>query len=85
MFLNYKNSRDALIMLLRLGGKITQASNHLSLMLNGLKYYSLEVTINRDHYLIQAFEQEASDLFDAVKAIIDEKKTGIKKIKKIFS
>jgi ribosome-associated translation inhibitor RaiA len=72
-------------MLLRLGGKITQASNHLSLMLNGLKYYSLEVTINRDHYLIQAFEQEASDLFDAVKAIIDEKKTGIKKIKKIFS
>lgn len=84
MFLNYKNSLDALIMLLSLGGKITQASNHLSLMLNGLKYYSLEVTINGDHYLIQAFEQEASDLFDAVKAIIDEKKTVIKKIGKIF-
>lgn len=82
--MNYKNSLDALIMLLSLGGKITQASNHLSLMLNGLKYYSLEVTINGDHYLIQAFEQEASDLFDAVKAIIDEKKTVIKKIEKIF-
>ena len=53
-------------------------------MLNGLKYYSLEVTINGDHYLIQAFEQEASDLFDAVMAIIDEKKTAIKKIEKIF-
>jgi ribosome-associated translation inhibitor RaiA len=67
-----------------LGGKITQASNHLSLMLNGLKYYSLEVTINGDHYLIQAFEQEASDLFNAVMVIIDEKKTAITKIEKIF-
>jgi len=84
MFLSYNNSLDALITLLSLGGKITQASNHLSLMLNGLNYYSLEVTINGDHYLIQAFEQEASDLFDAVMAIIDEKKTAITKIEKIF-
>ena len=84
MFLSYKNSLDALITLLSLGGKITQTSNHLSLMLNGLKYYSLEVTINGDHYLIQAFEQEASDLFDAVMTIIDEKKTAITKIEKIF-
>lgn len=53
-------------------------------MLNSLKYYSLEVTINGDHYLIQAFEQEASDLFDAVMAIIDEKKTAITKIEKNF-
>ncbi|RPJ29398.1 MAG: hypothetical protein EHM25_08945 [Nitrosopumilales archaeon] len=82
--MSYKNSLDALITLLSLGGKITQASNHLSLMLNGLKYYSLEVTINGDHYLIQAFEQEASDLFDVVMAIIDEKKTAITKIEKIF-
>ncbi|MDW0127667.1 MAG: hypothetical protein QOK69_06520 [Nitrososphaeraceae archaeon] len=82
--MSYKNSLDALITLLSLGGKITQASNHLSLMLNGLKYYSLEVTINGDHYLIQAFEQEASDLLDAVMAIIDEKKTAITKIEKIF-
>jgi hypothetical protein len=53
-------------------------------MLNGLKYYSLEVTINGDHYLIQAFEQEASDLLNAVMVIIDEKKTAITKIEKIF-
>ena len=53
-------------------------------MLNGLKYYSLEVTMNGDHYLIQAFEQEASDLFDAAMAIIEEKKTEITKIEKIF-
>lgn len=84
MFLSYKNSLDALITLLSLGGKITLASNHLSLMLNGLKYYSLEVTINEDHYLIQAFEQEASDLFDTVMAIIEEKKTEITKIEKIL-
>ena len=84
MFLGYKNSLDALITLLSLGGKITQASNHLSIMLNGLKYYSLEVNIDEDHYLIQAFEQEASDLFDAVITIIDEKKTVITKIEKIL-
>jgi hypothetical protein len=53
-------------------------------MLNGLKYYCLEVSINGDHYLIQAFEQEACDLFDAVMAIIEEKKTPITKIEKIF-
>ena len=53
-------------------------------MLNGLKYYSLEVTINGDHYLIQAFEQEASDLFDAVMAIIEEKKNAIIKIEENF-
>lgn len=53
-------------------------------MLNGLKYYSLEVTINGDHYIIQAFEQEASDLFDTVMAIIEEKKTEITKIEKIL-
>ena len=66
-----------------MGGKITQAPRHLSLMLNGLRYYSIEVTINGDHFLIQAFEQEASELFQAVMTIIDEKKTDLKKIKVI--
>jgi hypothetical protein len=79
--LNYKNSLDALLTILNLGGKITQAPSHLSLMLNGLRYYSIEVTINGDHFLIQAFEQEASELFQAVMTIIDEKKTDLKKIK----
>jgi len=79
--LNYKNSLDALLTILNLGGKITQAPCHVSLMLNGLRYYSIEVTINGDHFLIQAFEQEASELFQAVMTIIDEKKTDLKKIK----
>ena len=83
MILNYKNSLDALMTTLSLGGKITQASNHLSRMLNGLKYYSLEVTINGDCYLIQAFEQEASDLFNMAMTIVNEKKTVMKKIEKI--
>ena len=84
MILNYKNSIEALTMLLGLGGKITKASNHLSLMLNGIKYYSLEVSMNGDRYLIQAFEQEAWELFDAVRTILGEKKTVIMKIEKFF-
>jgi hypothetical protein len=82
MILNYKNSLDALMTILNMGGRITQASKHLSHMLNGLKYYSLEVNINGDHYFIQAFEQEATDLFNAVMSILDEKKTVAKRIKK---
>ena len=82
MILNYKSSLDALMTILNLGGKITKASNHLSRMLNGLKYYSLEVTINEDHYVIQAFEQEATDLFNMAMTILNEKKTVMKKIEK---
>lgn len=78
--LNYKNSLDALLTILNLGGKITQAPYHISLMLNGLRYYSIEVTINEDHFLIQAFEQEASDLFQQVMTILDGKKTDVKKL-----
>lgn len=84
MILNYKNSIEALSMILGLGGKITKASNQLSLMLNGIKYYSLEVSMNGDRYLIQAFEQEAWELFDAVRTILGEKKTVIMKIEKFF-
>ena len=82
--MNYKDSIDALTMILGLGGKITKASNHLSIMLNGIKYYSLEVSMNGDRYLIQAFEQEACELFDIVRAILGEKKTVILKIEKLF-
>ena len=82
--LNYTNSLDALLTILNLGGKITQAPRHLSLMLNGLRYYSIEVTISGDHFLIQAFEQEASELFQAVMTIIDEKKTDLNKINIVF-
>ena len=75
--LNYTNSLDALFTILKLGGKIAHAPSHLSLMLNGLRYYSIEVTINGDHFLIQAFEQEASDLYQAVMTILDEKKIEV--------
>ena len=82
--MNYKNSLDALFTILKLGGKITHAPCHLSLMLNGLRYYSIEVTVNGHHFLIQAFEQEASDLFQQVMTILDGKKTDVKKIEVIF-
>ncbi|CAN5476817.1 hypothetical protein BH18THE1_BH18THE1_06500 [soil metagenome] len=82
--MNYKNSIEALSMILGLGGKITKASNHLSIMLNGIKYYSLEVSMNGNRYLIQAFEQEACELFDAVRIILGEKKTFIMKIEKFL-
>ena len=72
--MNYKNSLDALFSILKSGGKITNAPCQISFMLNGLKYYSIEVTINGEHFLIQSFEKEASDLFQAVMTILDEKK-----------
>ena len=82
MTLKYKNSLDAMMTILSVGGKITHASNQISYMLNGIKYYSLEVRMNGDDYLIQAIEQEAIDLFNAAMTILDEKKTILRKIKK---
>ena len=84
MTLKYKNSLDAMMTILSVGGKITHASNQISYMLNGLKYYSLEVRMNGDDYLIQAIEQEAIDLFNAAMTILDEKKTILRKIKKCY-
>jgi len=83
MTLKYKNSLDAMMTILSVGGKITHAPNQISYMLNGIKYYSLEVRMNGDDYLIQAIEQEAIDLFNAAMTILDEKKTILRKIKKI--
>ena len=83
MTLKYKNSLDAMLTILSVGGKITHAPNQISYMLNGIKYYSLEVRMNGDDYLIQAIEQEAIDLFNAAMTILDEKKTILRKIKKI--
>jgi hypothetical protein len=31
-----------------MGGKITKASDEISIMLNGLRYYSLEVTLDQN-------------------------------------
>jgi len=83
MTLKYKNSLDAMMTILSVGGKITHAPNQISYMLNGIKYYSLEVRMNGDDYLIQAIEQDAIDLFNAAMTILDEKKTILRKIKKI--
>jgi len=83
MTLKYKNSLDAMMTILSVGGKITHAPNQISYMLNGIKYYSLEVRMNGDDYLIQSIEQEAIDLFNAAMTILDEKKTILRKIKKI--
>lgn len=55
MSLNYKKSLNDMFTILKLGGKVTQATRHLSLMLNGLKNYSIEITINGDNFLIQVF------------------------------
>ena len=62
-----------LITILKKGGKITKAPNQISKMLNGLKYYSLEVTMNEDHYYIQGYEQEAIDLYYMTMTILDDK------------
>jgi hypothetical protein len=53
-------------------------------MLNGIRYYSLEVSVNGNRYLIQAFEQEACELLDAVMKMIGEEKTVVLKIEKFF-
>lgn len=84
MTLKYKNSLDAMMTILNVGGRITYTSNQISYMLNGIKYYSLEVRMNGDDYFIQAIEQEAIDLFNAVMNILDEKKTILRKIKKCY-
>ncbi|HEY6950104.1 MAG TPA: hypothetical protein VI146_05795 [Nitrososphaeraceae archaeon] len=82
--MKYKNSLDAMMTILNVGGRITYTSNQISYMLNGIKYYSLEVRMNGDDYFIQAIEQEAIDLFNAVMNILDEKKTILRKIKKCY-
>jgi hypothetical protein len=67
-----------LLTILKKGGKITKAPNQISNMLNGLKYYALEVTMNEDHYYIQGYEQEAIDLYDTAMTILDGKNTIIR-------
>ena len=58
-----------LIKILRLGGRLSVAPEKTSYMLNGLQYYSLELTLDEDSYYIQAFEEEAIELCNLVKEI----------------
>ena len=41
------------------GGKFSKVPESISNMLNGLKYYSLELILKDSRYFIQAYEQEA--------------------------
>lgn len=65
-----------LLKILHLGGKFSKVPERISYMLNGLEYYSLELTLNENCYYIQAFEQEAVELFKLVVDIRDKKNTN---------
>jgi hypothetical protein len=51
--------------MLDMGGEIKKAHDKMSMMLNGLRYYSVEVNLDENCYNIQAFEQQAVELFKA--------------------
>jgi len=53
--------------------KNNKASDPISTMLNGIRYYSLELVIDQNYYRIQAFEQEAIDLYDMAMTILNDK------------
>lgn len=55
---------NCLLTILNMGGEITKAPDEISTMLNGLRYYSLEVTLDQNCYNIQGYEQEAVDLYN---------------------
>lgn len=55
---------NCLLRILGMGGSITKATDKISVMLNGLRCYSVEVTLDQTQYYIQGYEQEAVDLFD---------------------
>ena len=61
-----------LLKILHLGGKFSKVPERISYMLNGLRYYSLELTLSEDRYYIQAYEQEAVELYDVVIEIRDK-------------
>jgi hypothetical protein len=61
---------NCLLQILNRGGSITKPSDEISIMLNGLRCYSLEVTLDQSKYIIQGYEQEAVDLFDTAMTIL---------------
>ena len=71
-----------LVRILNMGGKITKASSRVSNMLNGLDYYSIEVTMNDNYYHIQAHGKEAIELYAIAMSIVDDKSTIIVKAEK---
>jgi len=71
------SSFGALRQLMRIsnmGGEITKAPCEVSIMLNGLRYYSMEVNMENDSYIIQAFGDEAVALYKTAMTLLEEKK-----------
>ena len=62
-----------LLKILSSGGKITKAPSEMSIMLNGLRYYSMEVTMDSESYIIQGFEKEAVLLFNNAMSLLADK------------
>jgi len=67
-----------LLKILNSGGKITKAPNQISIMLNGLRYYSLEVTMDNIHFNIQGYDQEACKLYNITMSIIEDRNKILK-------
>ena len=61
-----------LMKILHQGGIFSKVLEAISLMLNGLKYYSLELRLNDDRYYIQAYEREATELYNLAVEINDK-------------
>ncbi|HEY7227000.1 MAG TPA: hypothetical protein VH481_02625 [Nitrososphaeraceae archaeon] len=70
--------------ILSMGGKISKASSRVSNMLNGLDYYSIEVTMNENYYHIQAYGKEANELYTIAMSILDDQSTIMVKAEKDF-
>jgi len=62
-----------LLKILSIGGKITKAPSEISIMLNGLRYYSMEVTTDNESYIIQGFEKEAVLLHNNAMSLLADK------------
>jgi hypothetical protein len=71
---DYVTPAVSLICLLSKGAQITKASTTISNMLNGIKYYSAEVTLNEICYCIQAHENEAIELHHVAMLVKYDKK-----------
>jgi hypothetical protein len=66
----------SLVRLLSMGGKITKAPYRISIMLNGLRYYSLELILEENYYNIQGYELDAIKLHKTTMLILSDIKHG---------
>lgn len=77
-FLNSTASKH-LLRILTMRGKITKAPCEISIMLNGLRYYSMEVTMDNEFYNIQGCEGEAVILYNTAMSLLADKNSVLKK------